>query len=444
MKKILFFCIVFFWINANANELSPEARSHFLKGIQAIESANFPRDYMIAEEEFQKVIEYSPNWAEGYYNLALVSEALGKEVKAIKNYKKYLSYISDDKEKIEVEKKIRKLTEIKQTKKRIGLSGVSLISLKDGIYILNLVDGSKLKQVGFMAGDKIIEINKRPVVNMSLGDFYELIERSNEHPLLQKRIDAFGRNVGMESPVAITIVRGNNKQILMCPLSTFKTSLYEIEEDELEEEVYRAELPTAVITWLNWCSFCKRQIPVLERLAEKYSGKIRFVTINLEINKKFSKEFNIRSAPVTLLFKKDKIVDILMGFKDETTYEEWLINAITKNTPIYMHNATKTSNFIEKENCEKKMVRVVQVIENSLAWKAGFRPDDIILSIDGKKVIGVDEYFRLVLKNLSPGEHKIEVLREKEKILLILDIPNQKNLGLGLILKNECDISNTK
>ncbi|MFN3406845.1 MAG: PDZ domain-containing protein [Caldimicrobium sp.] len=439
MKKLIFLCIILFTSFVYADEISPEARVHFLKGLQAIEKAKSPKDYLVAEEEFEKVIKYSPNWAEGYYNLALVSETLGKEAKAIKNYKKYLDYISDEKEKKEIEKKIKTLTESKLIKKRIGLSGVNLVSLKDGIYIFNLIDGSKLKQAGFMAGDKIIEVNKRSLVGMSLSEFYELIEKEHENPMLHRRVQAYGENVGIKAPVEITILRGNSRQIIICPLSVFKTPIYEIEEDELEEEVYLSNLPTAVVAWMNWCSFCYKQLPVLEKLVEKYSGKIKFVTINLEINKKFSNEFNVYAAPVTLLFKKDKVVGILKGFKDESTYEDWLNEAINKDVSIKIDKETKTSNSDDSTNCERKIVRVYHVIENSLAWKVGFKPGDIILSIDGKKVVAADRYLLIAIKNLSPGEHKIEVLRGNEKILLTLEIPAQKNLVLGLLLRNECN-----
>ncbi|MCX7857140.1 MAG: thioredoxin domain-containing protein [Deltaproteobacteria bacterium] len=327
---IVFVLSALFVSTSVPGEFSPQAQIHLLRGLKAIEEAKSPRDYLLAEAEFEKVIEISPEWAEGYYNLGLVCEAMGKETKAVKNYREYLRRKSKTREEKELQERIEKLINARETKRKIGLSGLSLVSLKDGIYILNLVEGSKLNKAGFLAGDKIVEINKRPLVEMTLKEFYELIEKHHEQPMLGARVQAYARSAGIETPVAFTIIRGKSRQVIVIPMSVFKTSVYEIEEEELEEEVYKSTIPVAVVTWMNWCTFCEKMIPVIEKLGETYRERVKFLTINLEMNRKFSEMFAVKAAPVTLLFTNGQLVDSFSGFRGEEPYETWLMGIIRK------------------------------------------------------------------------------------------------------------------
>lgn len=309
---------------AIAEEISEEARKHFLKGLKAVENARTPRDYLVAEEEFERVVELSPQWADAHINLALISEELGKQAKAIKCYQKYLKITNEPPDKQDILAKIEILKKARETKRKIGLAGISLASLKDGIYILKLTPGSKLEKPGFKSGDRIIEVNKRKTEGMKLDEFYKLIETAHEHQMLQERVSAYGRKTGISNPVAFKVIRGGTPLTIISPIEIFRTAIYEIEEDEFEEEVIRSEIPVAVVSWIEWCSFCSKFIPILEDISEGYKGKIKIVTINIELNKKFSDKFSVKAAPVTILFDQGKPVRTLWGFKEKDLFERWL------------------------------------------------------------------------------------------------------------------------
>lgn len=74
----------------SAEIISDEARGYFMKGKKLVESALSPSDFIEAEREFEKATELSPDWAEAYYNLALIASEIGKPVKAVKSFEKYL------------------------------------------------------------------------------------------------------------------------------------------------------------------------------------------------------------------------------------------------------------------------------------------------------------------------------------------------------------------
>jgi thioredoxin 1 len=350
MKRYVFFVLIVltsyigfsFSYGVSSKEISNEAKQHFIKGKKLIETAASPSDFVEAEKEFEKTIELAPNWAEAYYNLALISAEIGKPVKAIKAYERYLEITKNPADKSEVLSEISRLKKIRETKKRIGLSGVSIVAMQDGVYLMNVLPGSKLAKAGFMSGDKIIEVNKRSTVGITLEDFYRLIDESSKdskhlskREMIENQVVATTQNLNsvriqyakrqvIENPVFITIIRGGNQQVITASLDVFKSYVYEIEEDEFDDEVIKNTMPTLVVFWVDWCSFCKNYIPVIEGIAEKNKGKVAVVSINCEINKKISEKFKIMAFPTTILFKEGKQVGSIIGYKDEAVIEKLL------------------------------------------------------------------------------------------------------------------------
>lgn len=42
-----------------------------------------------------------------------------------------------------------------------------------------------------------------------------------------------------------------------------------------------SDKPTFVIEWASWCPFCQRQLPVVQKMYEKYGDKIHFVMLDM-------------------------------------------------------------------------------------------------------------------------------------------------------------------
>lgn len=420
MIKTLLLLLLIFTIKTSLAEVSSEAQAHFLKAFQVIEKAKSPRDYLTAELEFEKAVELSPEWAEAYYNLALVSEVIGKEAKAIKNYKKYMELIFDEEEKQKVLKKIEGLRKLRNLEKSMGIYGLNLAGLKDGIYVLKIVNGSRLEQAGLRAGDKILTVDGKPVRN--LREFYEVVEESLTYK-------------SRYTPVAIEVLRGGKQFKVACPLRAFRTNVYEIEEDELEEEVYKADKPVAVVAWAKWCSICWKFIPVLEEISEKYKRQVKFVTINVEMSEKFIAKYNMRAVPTTFLFKGEQLVDKSIGFKGTEAYERWLNEALMKEPSSKASPLNNSSGGTDSRSCGEKKVVISLVVKGSVADKAGLKEGDQILFVDGKRVSHVNRFLLTILG--TPGNHTVEVKRNSQVLTITLEKQEGKPLGFGF--RNLCE-----
>lgn len=93
MKKLGVFLVLLCTLGglARAADAIPEdARRHMIRGRAALEMAKSPEDYRFAIEEFAQAVKLAPDWADAYYNLAVVQEKAGQVSDALASYRRYL------------------------------------------------------------------------------------------------------------------------------------------------------------------------------------------------------------------------------------------------------------------------------------------------------------------------------------------------------------------
>ena len=309
----------------SAQAISNEALEYLEKGKRLVESAKSQRDFIEAEMAFERAVELAPEWSEAHYSLAITSAENDKPVKAIKAYRKYLELTKNPSDRNEVLFEIERLKKIREAKRRIGFSGVSIAAMQDGVYLINVLPGSKLDKVGFKKGDKIIEVNRRSTAGIKIEDFYKLIEMPPEKQVFHGRVRVYGKDSN-KNRIGVLIVKGNQQHPVYCSADVFRSNVYEIEEDEFEDEVIKNNMPTLVLFWADWCKPCINFTPVAEQIAEKYKGKIAVVSINADNNRKIMKKFNIQTIPTTIFFRDGKQIGSVTGYKSEAEMDDFLVN----------------------------------------------------------------------------------------------------------------------
>jgi thioredoxin 1 len=80
-----------------------------------------------------------------------------------------------------------------------------------------------------------------------------------------------------------------------------------------QKEVLESEQPAIVDFWASWCGPCKMIGPIFEELSTQYTGKVKFVKVNVDENPKTPADYGVRGIPTLIMFKGGKVVDQVVG-----------------------------------------------------------------------------------------------------------------------------------
>lgn len=76
--------------------------------------------------------------------------------------------------------------------------------------------------------------------------------------------------------------------------------------------------------WASWCGPCQIMGPVVDRLAERYSGRLIAAKANVDELRSVAGRFGVRNIPTLILFHGGQPVDRMIGVHGETVLDQWL------------------------------------------------------------------------------------------------------------------------
>jgi len=86
-----------------------------------------------------------------------------------------------------------------------------------------------------------------------------------------------------------------------------------VTDTSFANDVLNSELPVMVDFWAEWCGPCKMIAPIVEDLAEDYSGKMVFAKVDVDSNPETAMKYGVRGIPTLLLFSGGSPVDQVVG-----------------------------------------------------------------------------------------------------------------------------------
>lgn len=105
---------------------------------------------------------------------------------------------------------------------------------------------------------------------------------------------------------------------------------YKFTGENFEKEVLSADIPVFVDFYADWCGPCKMMAPVVEKLAEKYEGKLKVGKCNVDEENEIAGRYRIMSIPTMMIFVNGEVRETIVGAVSASELE----NIIEKTAKI--------------------------------------------------------------------------------------------------------------
>ena len=69
--------------------------------------------------------------------------------------------------------------------------------------------------------------------------------------------------------------------------------------------------------WATWCAPCRRIAPIVDQLADEYSGRATVAKVDIDANPMTPSKFMVRGIPTLLLFKDGELKETVVGLANK-------------------------------------------------------------------------------------------------------------------------------
>ena len=100
-------------------------------------------------------------------------------------------------------------------------------------------------------------------------------------------------------------------------------NIVEITDQNFADTIEGSTGLTMVDFWAEWCGPCRMVAPIVEALADDYSGNgVTVGKLDVDQNPDVTVRFAVRSIPSVLFFKDGELVDKVIGLVPRTQLEQ--------------------------------------------------------------------------------------------------------------------------
>ena len=105
-------------------------------------------------------------------------------------------------------------------------------------------------------------------------------------------------------------------------------NIINVTDSTFEQEVLSSDIPVLLDYWAEWCGPCKMIAPILNDIADEYSGKIKVAKLNIDENPGIPAKFGVRGIPTLMIFKSGSIEATKVGAMSKSQLSAFIDSTI--------------------------------------------------------------------------------------------------------------------